>query len=442
MDNSYNNCLTPLWIVLILSSTKYSKADICSFEAGTCGWRNVLEEDDIDWSFGDCSHFIHTNMNENGIGTSVSQQQNTTDNCAYIESFGPHSAGHRAMLRQALMIKTPVVISFQAFINTDAGNFRVFLHTSDKYHLFWKSNKMKRDTWVYQQINVFGIESPFWVTFDAERAFSQDVNNNKVAVDDIAVNHINFIQNIQLVDGPTPMSGRVEVLINSRWGTVCVDPADIFFAAVVCRMLGFVTNNAQTLNLTVYQRGFEAQPIWLIGVTCNGSESRLEECGRSDVLNACTHSEDVGVSCNNETVTTATTATTASLRGDILGNHTNNKTLIIVCSSIAAGMFSISLCCCGFCWYRYKICSKVTTGQQISETQYNVETNANTIITTNPLQSDGTHPKPDDPPPPYSEICFLPSNDGYTMQVHYQLLSEPPSYDYVMASPRNYNVHT
>ncbi|WAR07654.1 MSRE-like protein, partial [Mya arenaria] len=345
--------------------------DICSFEAGTCGWRNVLEEDDIDWSFGDCSHFIHTNMNENGIGTSVSQQQNTTDNCAYIESFGPHSAGHRAMLRQAVMIKTPVVISFQAFINTDA-----------------------------------------------------------------------VIQNIQLVDGPTPMSGRVEVLINSRWGPVCVDPADIFFAAVVCRMLGFVTNNAQTLNLTVYQRGFEAQPIWLIGVTCNGSESRLEECGRSDVLNACTHSEDVGVSCNNETVTTATTATTASLRGDILGSHTNNKTLIIVCSSIAAAIFSISLCCCGFCWYRYKICSKVTTGQQISETQYNVETNANTLITTNPLQSDGTHPKSDDPPPPYSEICFLPSNDGYTMQVHYQLLSEPPSYDYVMVSPRNYNVHT
>ncbi|XP_052809078.1 uncharacterized protein LOC128237531 [Mya arenaria] len=437
MDNSYQNCLNPLWIVFILISTKCIKADICSFEAGTCGWRNVLEEDDIDWSFGDCSYFIHGNINKNGIGY---QQQNTTDNCAYIESFGPHSAGHRAMLRQAVMIKTPVVISFQAFINTDAGNFRVFLNTSDKYHLFWKSNDMKRDTWEYQQINVFGKESPFWVTFDAERAFSQNFHHNKVAVDDIAVNHINFIQNIQLVDGPTPMSGRVEVLINGQWGTVCVDPDDIFFATVVCRMLGFATNNAQILSLPWGQRGTETQPIWLNRVICNGSERRLEECRSSRYdLNDCTRSDDVGVSCYNRT---DTTTTPASLQEDEPGSHTNNNIFIIVCSSIAAGMFSISLCCCGYCLHRYQICSKDATGQQISQTQYEVETNANTTITANTLQSDGTHPKPDDQPPPYSETCFLPSNDGYTIQVHYHLLSEPPSYDYVMASPCDYNVHT
>ncbi|WAR07655.1 MSRE-like protein [Mya arenaria] len=356
----------PSALMRIYMSFNLPNTDICSFETGTCGWRNVLEEDDIDWSFGDCSYFIHGNINKNGIGY---QQQNTTDNCAYIESFGRHSAGHRAMLRQAVMIKTPVVISFQAFINTDA-----------------------------------------------------------------------VIQNIQLVDGPTPMSGRVEVLINGQWGTVCVDPDDIFFATVVCRMLGFATNNAQILSLPWGQRGTETQPIWLNRVICNGSERRLEECRRSRYdLNDCTRSDDVGVSCYNRT---DTTTTPASLQEDEPGSHTNNNILIIVCSSIAAGMFSISLCCCGYCLHRYQICSKDATGQQISQTQSDVETNAYTVITANTLQSDGTHPKPDDQPPPYSETCFLPSNDGYTIQVHYHLLSEPPSYDYVMASPCDYNVHT
>ncbi|WAR07644.1 SRCRL-like protein [Mya arenaria] len=340
----------------------YFSADRCSFEAGTCEWRNVQERDHFDWGVGDCRHFIDTNTDENKTGT---------NNCAFIESFGPNSTRNRAMLRRPLS-KTPVVISFQAFTNTDA-----------------------------------------------------------------------VIQNIQLVDGPTPMSGRVEVLINSRWGTVCVDRADIFFAAVVCRMLGFLTNNAQVLSLQWYQRGVGTQPIWLDRVTCNGSERRLEECRRSRYdFHDCKHSEDVGVACYNKTVITAKTTTTASLQENEPGSHTNNYILIIVCSSIAAGMFSIGLCCCGYCWHRYQIFSKDAIRQQISQTQYEVETNANTTITVNTLQSDGTHPKPDDPPPPYSEICFLPSNDGYTMQAHYHLLSEPPSYDYVMASPRDYNVHS
>ncbi|XP_052810173.1 uncharacterized protein LOC128238363 isoform X1 [Mya arenaria] len=434
MDSSYNNCLTSLWILFILSSTKYSKADRCSFEAGTCEWRNVQERDHFDWGVGDCRHFIDTNTDENKTGT---------NNCAFIESFGPNSTRNRAMLRRPLS-KTPVVISFQAFTNTDAGTIRVFLNTSNTYELIWTSlYGMKRDTWVHQQLNFFGIESQFWVIFEAERAFTPDFEHNKVAVDDITVDHINFIQNIQLVDGPTPMSGRVEVLINSRWGTVCVDRADIFFAAVVCRMLGFLTNNAQVLSLQWYQRGVGTQPIWLDRVTCNGSERRLEECRRSRYdFHDCKHSEDVGVACYNKTVITAKTTTTASLQENEPGSHTNNYILIIVCSSIAAGMFSIGLCCCGYCWHRYQIFSKDAIRQQISQTQYEVETNANTTITVNTLQSDGTHPKPDDPPPPYSEICFLPSNDGYTMQAHYHLLSEPPSYDYVMASPRDYNVHS
>jgi hypothetical protein len=44
---------------------------------------------------------------------------------------------------------------------------------------------------------------------------------------------------VRLVDGNTERAGRVQVLVNGKWGGVCDVKWDKNDAAVVCRSLGY-----------------------------------------------------------------------------------------------------------------------------------------------------------------------------------------------------------
>nr|XP_055046927.1 deleted in malignant brain tumors 1 protein-like [Misgurnus anguillicaudatus] len=100
---------------------------------------------------------------------------------------------------------------------------------------------------------------------------------------------------IRLVNGSNSCSGRVEVLYNGTWGTVCSDNWDLLDAAVACRNLGCGNAIDVTFNATF---GEGLGQIWLDDLACDGTKSSFLTCAvPSWGVNYCGHSQDAGVIC-------------------------------------------------------------------------------------------------------------------------------------------------
>ncbi|XP_041031975.1 neurotrypsin isoform X2 [Carcharodon carcharias] len=100
---------------------------------------------------------------------------------------------------------------------------------------------------------------------------------------------------IRLSGGASQHEGRVELLYNGQWGTVCDKNWDDRDASVVCRQLGLSEIGVGKKNSFF---GAGSGPIHMDVVHCRGDETALLECGNSTLANGvCRHGNDAGVVC-------------------------------------------------------------------------------------------------------------------------------------------------
>ena len=114
-------------------------------------------------------------------------------------------------------------------------------------------------------------------------------------------------EELRLVGGATANEGRLEMLLDGQWGTVCDDYWGKADADVACRALGYEEGSvaeATQFMRAYFGAGAQSMPIWLDNVQCAGTETSLLDCSRRDSpavgVHNCRHREDVGVRCAGE----------------------------------------------------------------------------------------------------------------------------------------------
>nr|XP_055037247.1 deleted in malignant brain tumors 1 protein-like [Misgurnus anguillicaudatus] len=103
---------------------------------------------------------------------------------------------------------------------------------------------------------------------------------------------------LRLVNGSDSCCGRVEILHNDTWGTVCDDDWDLTDADVVCKQLN-CGRAISAPHSAAFGQG--SGKIWLDDVGCSGNENTLTQCLHRDLgKHDCGHGEDTGVVCTGD----------------------------------------------------------------------------------------------------------------------------------------------
>ncbi|XP_060928062.1 lysyl oxidase homolog 2b [Limanda limanda] len=100
---------------------------------------------------------------------------------------------------------------------------------------------------------------------------------------------------VRLRGGAIVGEGRVEVLKNGEWGTICDDNWNLLSATVVCRELGF---GSAMEALSGGRLGQGMGPVHMNEVVCSGFEKSITECFFNKESLGCSHEEDAAVRCN------------------------------------------------------------------------------------------------------------------------------------------------
>ena len=105
---------------------------------------------------------------------------------------------------------------------------------------------------------------------------------------------------VRVQGGSQPYNGRVEVMYNGEWGTICNSGWDLNDARAFCRQLGYVDVISTGLVSDFLYAGGTGR-IWQKNVDCTGQETRFGACFFNETWGdtaSCAHSMDVAVQCN------------------------------------------------------------------------------------------------------------------------------------------------
>ena len=101
---------------------------------------------------------------------------------------------------------------------------------------------------------------------------------------------------LRLVDGGGPCAGRVEILDEGSWGTICDNGWDLDDARVVCRQLG-CGDALSAMGSAHFGAG--SGRILLNTLDCRGKESHVWKCpSQGWRVHNCSHENDAGVVCS------------------------------------------------------------------------------------------------------------------------------------------------
>ncbi|XP_041473168.1 deleted in malignant brain tumors 1 protein-like isoform X2 [Lytechinus variegatus] len=135
---------------------------------------------------------------------------------------------------------------------------------------------------------------------------------------------------IRLVDGSGPYEGRVEILRNVIWGTVCDDGWDITDANVVCRELGF--GSAKRAVPASYFGSRSYGSIHMDNVACTGSEQSLIDCPH-ETTHDCSHLEDAGVICTGKDLKCDLPSLPPNTYMSLIKSHyTEDEVIAVICT--------------------------------------------------------------------------------------------------------------
>ncbi|XP_070567217.1 scavenger receptor cysteine-rich domain superfamily protein-like [Ptychodera flava] len=105
-------------------------------------------------------------------------------------------------------------------------------------------------------------------------------------------------ESVRLVGGNTPYEGRLEVLMNNTWSTVSRHSFTKENAKVVCREMGFLTDDVQVLPAKYFGHG--SGQMSMSNVHCQGNERSLFSCDY--ILDSPSginiHTDDLGIICS------------------------------------------------------------------------------------------------------------------------------------------------